>query len=221
MRHHHLLLIICLLIIQASYGQEFKVDHRIQIEKENPMKTYYPEAISMLDLLKIIEIQGIKINKIEFAKFDKSYNITLLSEKYNNGILTKTDTLSQFKSTYHYYEGGKPYYDFNDKLTIITKDDGAVSKLFIQGYDFKTEAIIELKQTNENSQFNWRSYRKTDWKLDKKIPLLIFASTWKDEKYGFERFCGVVHLKENEEGTNELLAFSPSYAIIYYQISEE
>jgi len=221
MRQHHLFFAICLLTIQISFGQDFKVDPRTQMEKENPMGLHEPEKTSMLDVLEVIEIQGITINKIEFGKFDKNYNIILLSDKYDKGKLVKTDTLAQFESTYRYYEEDKPYYDFMDKIKIITKTDDTKSELHIKTYNFVTKAEIELKRMNENSFFNWRSYKKTDWELDKKIPIMVFASSWKDEKYGFDRFCGVAFLTDNGKDTNELLELSPSYSMIYYQVNKK
>lgn len=145
----------------------------------------------------------------------------LFSDKYDNGTLVKTDTLGKFESTYRYYEAETPYYDFVDRIKIITKDNDAKSELFIKTYAFSLKTVIELKRSNKNSFFNWRNYKNTDWKLNKNIPLMVFASSWKDEKYGFDRFCGAAHLTENGKDTNELLAMSPSYVMIYYQVSEE
>ena len=221
MKKYYLILFICLLTIRVSFGQEFKVDHRTQLEKENPMNRFHPEKTSMLDLLEVIEIQGITINKFEFGKFNKQYNIILLSDQYENGDFIKTDTLSQFESTYHYYKKGKPYFDFIDKIKIITKDKDTEIKLFIKSYSFSSEAKVELKRTSINSFFNWRRYKKTEWELDKKIPLMVFASSWKDEEYGFDRFCGVLYLTDNGKDTNELLALSPSYVVIYYRVEEK
>ncbi len=221
MKKTDIFIAICLLTIQLSFAQDFKVDLRTQLEKENPMKIYNNEETSMLDLLEVMETLGIKINKFELGKFDKKYNMVLLSDKYDKGKLVKTDTLAQFGSTYHYYESGKPYYDFIDKIKIITKDNDTKSELFIKTYSFSRKAGVELNRTSENSFFNWRSYSETNWELNKKIPLMVFASSWKDEKYGFDRFCGVAHLTYNEKETNELLALSPSYVMIYYKVSEK
>ena len=212
---------ICILVIQLSFGQEFKIDPRTTLEKENPMKTYNPEETTMLDLLEAIETQGIRINKFELGKFDKNYNILLLSDKYDHGKLIKTDTLSLFESSYHYYESDKLYHDFLSNIKIITNDNDTKSDLYIKTYSFSSNAAVELKRANENSFFNWRSYYKTNWELNKKIPLMVFASSWKDKKYGFDRFCGVTHLTDNGEATNELLDLSPSYVMIYYRVTEK
>lgn len=56
--------------------------------------------------------------------------------------------------------------------------------------------------------------------MGKKIPLMVFASSWKDETYGFERFCGVAYLTENGEYTNQLLTQSPSYIVISNLVRE-
>jgi len=209
------------LTFQFSFAQDYKIDPRTQLEKENPMGIYNPEETSILDLLEAVETIGIKINKFNFGKFDKNYDLMLLSDKYENGKLVETDTLAQFESSYHYYISDNPNYDFLDKLKIITKDNDFKSDLFIKTYGFTSKTQVELKRTNKNSFFSWRSYINTDWALNKKIPLMVFASSWKDKKFGFDRFCGVARLTENGEATNELLALSPSYVIIYYRVSEK
>ena len=221
MKLYQLFFAICAFTIQTLFAQEFKVDPRTQLEKENAMGFYNPENTSTLDLLEALEIQGITIHKIELGKFDKNYSIMLLTDRYDSGKLVKTDTLAQFESTYRYYEADTPYLDFLDKIKIITNTTDNQSELHLRTYNLGAKAKIELKRSNENSFFNWRSYKNTTWELNKKIPLLVFASSWKDEKYGFDRFCGVAFLTENGKGTNELLAFSPSYATIYYQVSEK
>jgi hypothetical protein len=41
-----------------------------------------------------------------------------------------------------------------------------------------------------------------------------------DEKAGGYRFCGVVNLSEDDEGTKELLSYSPNYFLINYMVTE-
>ncbi|MBZ9618997.1 DUF5041 domain-containing protein [Psychroflexus lacisalsi] len=77
-----------------------------------------------------------------------------------------------------------------------------------------------MGKTNSGQFYNWREYENTQWKLNTKVPLLIFASSWLDKEYNFHRFCGVVKLKENDERTQELLDYSPNYIVINYKISE-
>ena len=82
-----------------------------------------------------------------------------------------------------------------------------------------TRALI-MEREDERQFFNWREFEKTTWKVDKKVPLLVFASSWLDKKNDFHRFCGVVKLNKDNEGTKELLNFSPNYIIISFLITE-
>lgn len=221
MKKTNLFFAFCMLIIQLSFAQEFKTDSRTPLEKEDPMSEYNTQNTTMLDFLKTIEIQGIKINNFKLGKFNKNYNIMLMSDKYEQGQLIKTDTLLLFENTYRYQESGKIYTDFLSSIKTITKKEKTKSELHIMTYSFSSKVEIELKRTNENSFFNWRTYSNTNWKLNKKIPLMIYASSWEDKKYGVERFCGVRYLTDNGEYTNDLLNSSPSYVIIYYSVIEK
>lgn len=129
MKKYLLAFAICLLTAHFLIGQEFKTDPRTQSEKEDPMKIHHPERTSTLDLLEAFEVQGIRINKFELGKFDKNYKILLLSDKFDDGILVATDTLGQFESMYRYREGENDYYDFIDKIKIITNDSDTKSQL--------------------------------------------------------------------------------------------
>lgn len=202
-------------------GNPYKADPRNQIEKENPMDFHNPEETSMQDVLEGFEALGLYINKFELGKFDKNYSIVLTSDEYEDGKLIGIDTLAQFSSTYVYFDSQKPYYDFLDKIKIITKVNGNKSDFHLKTYAMSTKNVIELNRKNKNSTFHWRTYKETSWKLNKKVPLMVFASSWRDEAYGFERFCGVMHLTENGKYTNELLSFSPAYAIISYRVTPD
>jgi len=68
--------------------------------------------------------------------------------------------------------------------------------------------------------YNWRVYSKNDWVLNEEVPLLVYASSWYDEKYDVMRFCGAVDLSLSEEDTKELLDRSPHYFVISYKIAE-
>ena len=105
-------------------------------------------------------------------------------------------------------------------LDLQTKTDENLSTLYIKTYSFETTKKIKLDKTDSLQFFNWREYEKTNWKLNEKIPLLIFASSWLDKEYNVHRFCGVVNLKENDSSTQELLTKSPNYIVINYKISE-
>lgn len=215
---------IIVLSVRFSLGQKFRADPREQVEKEDPTDMFSDKETTTLDFLEALEILGIGINKFDLGKFDKSYDIFLIGDTYYHGNLIKKDTLGQFGSTYRYYESNTsetPYFDYLDKIKIITKDSENKSEIYIRTYNFGSKMKLELKRDHENSFFNWRRYTQTAWQLNKDIPLLVFASSWTDKEYGFDRFCGVAHLTDNGEETNELLTLSPSYIKIYYTVKEK
>ncbi|MGJ5643415.1 hypothetical protein [Formosa sp. S-31] len=204
-----------------SYSQEeFKIDKRTQEQKEHSISDI--DGIGLADLVEILKFQGIEINKFKLGKFDKRYKLYLVADEYLNGEMISSDTIANQMNTYYHFESDKPFYDFIDQITIITKDfpKEKKSELSIKTYAFSMNWFLEMKNTEKENALYWRKYTDTKWELNKKTPLLIHASSWLDEKYGVRRFCGVRYLKENEEGTNELLKYSPNYVKISYIVSE-
>ena len=219
-----LLLIFLIGIIPFLKSQEFKPDTRSESEKEDPWKMNGFEKVTLYDLSQALEILGVKVHKFDLGKFDGEYHIQLLSDIYHEGKLIKSDTIAQFESIYHYYESADqkaPYLDYLKELKLITKDSVNKSRIQIKTFVMSTHAEIELDKANKHSYFKWRRYENTEWKLEKKVPLMIYASSWRDEKYQVERFCSIAILNENEHYTNELLEFSPNYVMISYRATKK
>lgn len=214
-------ILICFLTSQILLGQEYKADKRPKMVKENSPRMYYPESFSMLDIIKALDKLGIGLYDFQLKNLEKNYDLILVANKFEKGRIIETDTLARFDSAYRYYEADKPYFDYLDNIKITTNTIDNKAEVYVDSYSYGSKSIIELNRTNKNSKFYWRRYKNTDWKLDQKVPLLIFASTWKDEKFGFERFCGVVELTENEKDTDELLSLSPVYSIFYLLVKEK
>ena len=80
---------------------------------------------------------------------------------------------------------------------------------------------LTTRKVRKNQFYNWRHYSKTDWVLNKDIPLLVCASSWYDSTNKVERFCGAVDLSLDEKQTQELLEKSPHYFVISYKVSEK
>jgi hypothetical protein len=205
----------------ASHNNnEFKPDNRPQIEKEHQIEK--AKNIELIDLIEILEFQGIQLNKFKLGEFDKTYKIYLIADEYLNGKIISSDTILNTVNTYTHFEDGKPFYDYIDQITILTQDfpEERKSKLSIKTYGVSMTTFLEMKNTEKENYLNWRKYIDTKWTLNKKNPLLVYASSWLDKKFGIRRFCGVNYLKENDKGTNELLKYSPNYVMISYLISE-
>ena len=217
----NLLLLSFLLISISAYSQSKKpVDNRPKIEKEDSNDMYNQSKMTTLDLLEALELASVRIHKFDIGSFEKEYNLQLFADEYVNGKLIKTDTLVNYKNDYGFWIDGEYNQGFIDQIKIFTKTNKNQSTLSIKTYALTTTKDINLGKTDYRQFYNWREYKETKWKLNEKIPLLIFASSWLDKKYNFHRFCGVVKLKENDERTQELLDYSPNYIVINYKISE-
>lgn len=217
-----LVISLVLTLLIQSLAQELKTDHGTQIQKEDGNNLYKSDKITDLDLLQALEVLNVRINKFYIGKFDKKYNLCMMIDEYVDGEITKTDTVFSEDNQYHYYEKGKSgyYLDFIDQFKIFTKTDDDKFTLHFNSYKFTTKKEVKYSKNDKRQFFNWRNYIESEWKLNKKVPLMVFASSWEDKKYGFHRFCGVVHLSMNDEGTEELLSLSPNYFVVSYQVTE-
>lgn len=216
------LFLVSLLLISVNiYSQSKKpLDKRSQLEKEDSNDMFNQSKMTTLDLLEALELASIRIHKFDIGTFEKEYNLQIFADEYVNGKLIQTDTLLNFKNDYGFWIDGKYNQGFIDQLKIFTKTEDNQSTLNIRTYSVETTKKINLKKIDNRQFYKWRAYKESKWKLDRKVPLLIFASSWLDNQHNFHRFCGVVNLKENDKRTQELLDHSPNYIVINYKISE-
>lgn len=217
----NLFLLVVLLISICVHSQSEKtIDQRSQLEKEDSNDFYNQSDMTTLDLLQALELASVRVHKFKIGTFEKEYKLQIFADEYINGKFIKSDTLVNYQNDYGFWVDEEYNQGFIDQIKIFTKTEDNYSKLNIRTYALATTKEINLGKTDHRQFYNWREYENTKWELDKKIPLLIFASSWLDKQYNFHRFCGVVNLKENDERTQELLDFSPNYIIINYKISE-
>jgi len=216
-----LILIILTFLSLNLYSQTQKiVDKRSQLEKEDSNDMYNQSKITTLDLIEALELASIRIFKFDIGNFDKEYRLQIFSDEYVNGKLIKTDTLIDYKNDYSFWIDENYNQGFIDQIKIFTKTEENNCTLSLNTYALGSKKEINLGKTDHRQFYNWREYEDTKWKLNEKIPLLVFASSWLDKKYNFHRFCGVVKLKGDDERTIELLESSPNYIVINYKISE-
>jgi len=203
--------------------QEIKKDFRPQNLKEDGKNVYKTHQVSELDILQALEFSGIRIFKFNLGQFDKKYAFYIFTDEYLDGKITKTDTLVAYSNEYHYYQVGSEDYflDYIDQIKIFTKEEENKLNLKICTYAMSTDKELTYDKTNDDQFYNLRRYINTAWKPDKKISLLVFASSWEDKKHGFQRFCGSAELQENDKGTKELLSSSPHYFLISYKAVPE
>lgn len=217
---NHFLLFFLLVLCSGLEGQRQKADVRFAVQKEDHYNQFRSDEINHLDLLHAFDAAGVGIHKFNLGKFDQAYQLYFFADTYENGKLIKTDTFFAETNEYIYFEAGEQDYkvDFFDQLKIITLQEGNVSKLRIHTYAFNLKREVALKQWDDGQFYNWRAYGNAHWKLNEKIPMLVYASSWKDKRYGFQRFCGVVVLDDEEKDTRELLNNSPAYAVLSYKV---
>ena len=207
----------------SSLGQKFKKNLDRQLTKEDANNLYQSDEISIIDIAQSLELLGAHIYKFDIGDFDTTYNLIVTVDEFTNGKKIKSDTIYNDNNTYIYFAKGETEYfqDFINQIKIITKQDTNKFTVHLRTYGTDLRKAFPYSITAKDQFYSWRSYIETKWKLDTKIPLLIFASSWKDKQYDFQRFCGVAHLKESDQQTNELLTSSPKYYLISYKIFQQ
>jgi len=215
-------LVLTLLIVLLADGnllsQQFKSDKRIQVLKEDDNNMYKSDLITNLDLIQALEVAGISINKFDLGVFDKKYQFLIIQEEFKDGKRIKSDTLFNDDNTYNYFvKGEKDYYTaYIDQIKIFTQSKDTTFTMNFSTYGMRFKKEIHFQRNGKDSFYNLRSYLDTKWILNEKIPLLVYASSWKDKKWGFQRFCGVVNLSRDDKETDDLLNSSPHYYMISY-----
>jgi len=216
-------LLFVLFILSHSYiyaQEDFKKDIRPQFLKEDGLNVYQSDSISTLDIIQAIDLLGVRISKFNIGRFDKKYNLCIMVEEYLDGKVVKTDTIYYGDNEYRFPEMGtnKFYVNYIDQIKIFTKIEENKIILLVNTYKRPDQIEIKYHKTDEKQFFMLRNYLNPVWKMNKKIPLMIYASSWKDGNG--QRFCGVMNLSENDELTNELLSLSPNYFMVSYLVTD-
>lgn len=200
------------------FSQQYKADNRIQLLKEDDNNSYKSDRISTLDLVQALEVAGVTINKFNLGTFDKKYQLLIILDEFKEGKKVKSDTLMNEDNTYYYYERGEKdiYMTYLDQIKIFTQSKDSTFTMNFKTYKMSFKHVVHFQKLTEKSFYNLRSYPDTKWILNEKIPLLVYASSWKDKKGDFQRFCGVVNLSRNDKETDELLNSSPHYYMVSY-----
>ena len=216
-------LLIAFFIHLTVFSQVANKDTRSKEKKEDPNNSYNADNIDKTLLLKAIEMAGINVFSISLNKFDKKYRFEINLDEYVNGNKINSRNISvSDNNVYNYYKDNKKQIDFIDHIYFFSKDNDSLTILKVETYAGDLGGIkLKKNKTRENQSYHWRTYSKTNWVVDKSIPILIYASSWYDKKYGIDRFCGAVDLSTDESETKKLLQNSPHYYIISYKVSNE
>ena len=223
-------LLASLLISCNLFSQEFRKDARSQQQKEDTYNSYQGDLITKTDLLKALELTGVRIFKFPLSPFDKEYKLTVTLTEYVNGKISSAKNIYYLeKNTYTHFEdsGLKDslpvlYAAYIDQLVFYTKGgNDSTLMLKLETYAGSDIMPIKTKKLRKHQFYNWRYYSKTNWIPNKEIPLLVCASSWYDAKNEVERFCGAVDLSSDVKETETLLKSSPHYYVVSYKVSEK
>ncbi|GHT82405.1 hypothetical protein FACS189467_7620 [Bacteroidia bacterium] len=226
------IMLVAMLFAAVSYtavGQEYKKDMRPRVEKED-IHGMQVDRITALNLLKALEIAGIRIFVFPLKPFDKKYYLSFYLNEYVDGEKINTNDFFglQISNDYTHTGGEKStagdkdkYYDYFDNITFYTKNVDSVATVSFDMYGRGMGGIkLHKNITREDQFYKWRSYSQTDWRIGEEIPLLVYASSWWDKEDKIDRFCGVVDLSKDEKGTQELLESSLHYFVFTYKVYE-
>jgi len=202
-------------------SQNFKSDPRSQNKKEDRHNIYESDKITNLDILQALDLFGIKIHKFNIGVFDKEFKISLVIEEYSKSVIIETDTIFNGRNTYSFYENDSRFNDFITQLKVFTeqKTNQLKLKIVTNGWSFQRNFDYAIKEKDQF--YNLRYYSNSQWQIDKKVPLLVFASSWKHKKYDIQRFCGAAQLNEEDAETKALLNLSPHYFKLSYIVSNK
>jgi hypothetical protein len=227
-----LLFALAFIVIPPANGQEYKKDPRSREEKQDRYNQNQADGINKMQLRKALEMSGIRIFLFPLKPFDKEYKVNIYIHEYRNEKKVENDEQSLFNNdniycaednTYSYYEKDANnesvrYKDYINHFNCYTKETDTVTIIRFETYD--CSAKRPLHKNKANRSYHWRTYSKIDWVLNEEIPVLVYASSWYDEKYNIYRFCGINDLSLDENATKQLFDSSPHYFVIGYKIFE-
>lgn len=213
----HLILILLLIATKSFSQTEYKPDQRTSEQKLNLSNS----NINKTDIINLLEFGGLQINKFEIGKFDRKLSIQFIMEEFIDSKRVSVDTFAISGNTYIYNLEGNWYFDYIESFEILTKDpiENKAQIKFITA-EMSTTKYLQLNNLKEGSFTNYRRYKDAKWQLNKKVPLLVFASSWYDKDINANRFCGANYLEENSEPTKELFEKSPNYIVFSYAVTE-
>lgn len=221
---------IMISINAMSQDIKYRKDERPKEIKEDRYDVYQVNRISELDILMALEMAGVRIFDVPISPaFEKEYNLSVNLDEYVDGKKVDSKDIiytHRGKNVYVHFPNDSteqvsvPYFDYIPKLTFFSKDNDSTLVLRVRHYGGSSGSPLKKKILRDSQFYNWRTYSKTDWKLNEEVPLLVYASSWYDERIKTDRFCGTVDLSLSEEDTKELLDKSPHYYVISLKVFE-
>lgn len=227
MKNCFFFLLLCLVPV-SIFGQQYEKDQRTAIERQDEHNRYNANHISQVQILKALELAGVNVFNISLKPFDKAYQFDIILTEYKDGEIVKRRSVGVMNdNTYRYYKNNDPFtnkvsVDYIDQITFFAKDMDSLVYLKVETYIGALQGIKLTKHLTRHGQgYSWRSYSKTDWKLNQEIPVLVYASSWVDKTHRIERSCAAADLSSNILEAKALFDNSPHYYVISYVVFEE
>ncbi|MDL2241307.1 DUF5041 domain-containing protein [Bacteroidales bacterium OttesenSCG-928-L03] len=224
MKKLFLAFITALISISALSQETYRQDDRPQEVKEDQYDLYQTGLVSELDLLHALELLGVQIFIVPISPaFEKEYKMTIVCREYVDSVEVKSRNINlnyARNNTYPYYVDTVRHFDYIPRLAFYTQEKDSTLFARIETFGSTTGCTLKKNIVREGQFYRWRRYSQTDWKLNEEVPLLVYASSWYDERFKINRFCGVVDLSLDEEQTKELLDNSPHYYMISLKVYE-
>jgi len=225
--HKVLLFVLSLFIFTNIYSQEYKKDTRNQFIKDDALKMYNAHSINNVDLLKALSLLGVQVFKFDIGEFQQEYKISITMDEYLNGEKINSKEIIKGNNIYYYStdsiytENSEIFYDYINQLSFYVNEKDSIVNITFSDYSTDTRLSLHKKKEREPQFYSWRYYRDSQWKLNENVPLLVYASSWLDNKSNIERFCGVATLSVDDEDTTELLRNSPHYFCFNFKVTNK
>lgn len=183
------------------------------------------ESVTQEDLLFALQVfSGIDIYKFKLDSIDQDYHVFLIADEYaKKDSIIKSDTLYDYQAKYQkYLPNGSTVVSFLDSLSIFTKvpnDSYNDVKLYIKSKAFG--CISQIKFDNKyNRKHYWVRFKKSEYSVGKKLPLLFYGSEWDGICDGQKcpRFCIPNNL--NPELVKEEIESIPHFCVISYVLKK-
>lgn len=144
-----------------------------------------PSAESIIDALKEA---GIHIYNINLPKIDlEKYQLILYRDTYLNGIKSIHPSYprqAELKSTTFTNDQNR----YRVVLTLMDKNDSLFTESWQLPSGHRT-ATISKKERQHFIDYNVTPFKSQEIVPGKKIPILIYGSSWIDKKTGYYRYC--------------------------------
>jgi len=208
--------LISVLISMSAISQDIRYRKTDQPQnKEGDYDYYQINPFNKVNIIRgVLDMADIRIFDIPISSvFGNEYTFSVKLDEYVDG--KKINSKEIFKENNIYKNLTEQTNNRIPTLTVFSKDDSTAVFLKIGLLGGETrETKLKKNIVRKDQYYFWRAYAKIDWKLNEELPLLVYASSWYDERIKQDRFCGPMELF----GDKKELELSPHYYVISLKI---